>query len=1019
MQFVLKTNNITANKIRRQYIDINTMISDTIALFNCNTRIKYNDYCYFLGHDAIFNESAFLHFKIFDDSIKRLIRKNLGDEDFNKVKNDNKQKNSENIFRDNQYEKQLETISFNNKKLISFYRKKKAKRLKEYLGREITIIFDENDTSDEEKNNNQKNKNIKFEEDKNYSKTINAVSRKKKKEKKEKKGVDLLGLDMSVCNSDDDTYQKQKKSLRNSNLLGFDYSNINIDDLTNNLIDVNKTNNVQKNNNSIKGMDLGLDINTIKSINSNMTNYQPINANYNFKLKDNPYEENNKKSINSQNVFDFFINNDNNKKVNPQIQKYYAKSPEHGKHTIKKNSNSIFGNDFFSPIQKNNTNNNFNQLFKKNENPIILQSNTIQNNNNMPHFDLTKTNNSNNNSLNNNNSFKNLSIPNNQISNSNNNINQEGSNIMLFNTQSKNNYKQPIDFSQDYQNSTELALKIPVMTETSLNNNNNTNINNVNNRNVNNINNINNNLSGNNIMNNLNNNMNNNKLNNQNNQNNSNNIQMNKQDNNIFNLKFSDLNNKMNNNMNSNNNRMNNSNNSMNNLNNNMNNNIMNNQTNNNMNNNLKNKQNNNNMNNNIMKNQNNNNMNNNIMKNQNNNNMNNNILNSQNNNNIMNIPNNNNINNNLKNKQNSNLNNNSNFISNNIPSMISNMSNAIYNMQNNNNYNTQNNSNLNNISLTQTIYMNNNQMNNMNNSSMNFNSNINNNNNISFIPNFTNSTQTISTIQKTETNISMFSQDDMSFLSLNKNVKNQKEDYLRLSKNNPEVFGELKEKIYYYMQNNNQIKNVISKGYIGLMIIPKFNINKKSFNLIEIQPQWKDNNIYQNKDFNPNLKKLTETTYKIDIINATNAIKFLTYSINQNALNKNHIILPNFNFNNNLFIISISYLDNSFKNFIYKVEIEITLKMGKIINSNGKISKVNDKLFMITYPNCINESKIQLDNFIGNLNNYFKRITVRFEMKGKLRSNNEIKITYNNINSETEELGIQKLTLLSYEYEF
>ena len=220
-------------------------------------------------------------------------------------------------------------------------------------------------------------------------------------------------------------------------------------------------------------------------------------------------------------------------------------------------------------------------------------------------------------------------------------------------------------------------------------------------------------------------------------------------------------------------------------------------------------------------------------------------------------------------------------------------------------------------------------------------------------------------------------------------------------------------------MQNNNQIKNVISKGYIGLMIVPKFHINKKTFSLIEIQPQWKDNNIYQNKDFNPNLKKITETTYKIDIINATNAIKFLTYSINQNALNKNHIILPNFNINNNLLIISISYLDNSFKNSIYKVEIEIILKKGNLINSNGKISKGNDNLFIITYPNCINESKIQFDNFIGNLNNYFKRITVRFEMKGKLRSNNEIKITYNNINSETEELVIQKLTLLSYEYEF
>ena len=445
IQFVLKTNNISANKVRRQYIDINTMISDTISLFNCNTRIKYNDYSYFLGNDAIYNESAFLHFKIFDDSIKRLIRKNLGDEDFNKVKNDNKQKTSESIFRDNQYEKQLESISFNNKKLISFHKKKKARRLNEYLGREITEIFDDNDSSEDEKNDNLKNEIPKFEEAKNYDKINKPVSKKKKKEKK---GVDLLGLDMSVCNSDDDTYQKQKKSLRNSNLLGNDYSNINIDELTNNLIDVNKANNIQKNNNSIKGIDLGLDVNTIKSINSNMKNYNTIDAELNFKLKNNPYEGNNKKPISSQNVFDFFVKYDNNKNINNESHKYYAKSPEHGKHVIKNNTNNIFGNNFFSPIPRDNNNKLIIQHFKKDDNPIVLQSNTMQINNNMPHFDLTKSNNSSNNISNNNNSFKNLPVPNNQI-NHNNNISQQGNNIML--SQSNNNYNQTIDFSQDYQ----------------------------------------------------------------------------------------------------------------------------------------------------------------------------------------------------------------------------------------------------------------------------------------------------------------------------------------------------------------------------------------------------------------------------------------------------------------------------------------------------------------------------------------------------------------------------------------
>ena len=328
----------------------------------------------------------------------------------------------------------------------------------------------------------------------------------------------------------------------------------------------------------------------------------------------------------------------------------------------------------------------------------------------------------------------------------------------------------------------------------------------------------------------------------------------------------------------------------------------------------------------------------------------------------------------------------------------------------NNNNLNI---SNISGIPINQTIFINNSQMSNINKT------NTMNNNNIPFHPHMNLSSQTISTIKRTETANTQFSQDDMSFLSLNKNTQNQKEDFLRLSKNNPEVFGELKEKIYYYMSDNNQIQNIISKGYVGLMILPKFNINKKTFSLFEIQPQWKDNNIYQNKDFNPNLKKITETTYKIDIINKTNAIKFFTYSINPNVLNKGHIILPNFNINNNLLKIVISYMDNSFKNSIYKVEIEILLKKGKIINSDGKVSKGNEGSFIITYQNCVNESNIQLDNIFGNLNNLFKRIIVRFELKGKLRSNNEIKITYNNTISQTDELSIQKLTLLSYEYDF
>jgi hypothetical protein len=264
-----------------------------------------------------------------------------------------------------------------------------------------------------------------------------------------------------------------------------------------------------------------------------------------------------------------------------------------------------------------------------------------------------------------------------------------------------------------------------------------------------------------------------------------------------------------------------------------------------------------------------------------------------------------------------------------------------------------------------------------------------------------------------------MFSQDDMSFLSLNKNVKNQKEDYLRLSKNNPEVFGELKEKIYYYMQNNNQIKNVISKGYIGLMIVPKFHINKKTFSLIEIQPQWKDNNIYQNKEFNPNLIKTTETTYKIDIFNSTNAIKFLTYSINSEVLFNTKYINPNFIFDREKSIININILYNNINinSKIYKIVVTLFECKGNIIGTDGILNKINNNTFSVTYNNGVKIIKIVYSN-----NNFdFKKINVRFELKG-IYSDNNIRISYNannknNNNVESEDLNIEKLALISFDY--
>ena len=332
----------------------------------------------------------------------------------------------------------------------------------------------------------------------------------------------------------------------------------------------------------------------------------------------------------------------------------------------------------------------------------------------------------------------------------------------------------------------------------------------------------------------------------------------------------------------------------------------------------------------------------------------------------------------------------------------------SLYNNNNNININS------NNININ-----NNNNINNYNNNNNNFTNNCNSNLNLTNL--------NISNIRHSPTNSSFysinstFSQNDMSFLSNTKSITHKiKEDEFKLNKNDPEIVGELKEKIYFtIMDNKIQRNNIISKGYIGILTKKNFLIKNKEFFLNFSNKNWSDNKLYENKNIEKSLQRITELTYKIQIINKSSSIKFLTYSINSDVLFNTKLINPNFSFDNKNSIININILYNNvnINSKIYKIVVTLFECKGNIIGTDGILNKINNNTFSVTYNNGVKNSKIIYSN-----NNFdFKKINVRFELK-EIFSDNKIRISYNNNNKnnnnvESEDLNIEKLALISFDY--
>ena len=98
----------------------------------------------------------------------------------------------------------------------------------------------------------------------------------------------------------------------------------------------------------------------------------------------------------------------------------------------------------------------------------------------------------------------------------------------------------------------------------------------------------------------------------------------------------------------------------------------------------------------------------------------------------------------------------------------------------------------------------------------------------------------------------------DLSFLGGYTKTNNLKEDYLKLNTSNPEIFTDLKEKIYYYhsLYNGFNLVKINCKGYIGINIKQPNIINNKTFYINILSEKLENNNYFIDRNMNKKLNK-------------------------------------------------------------------------------------------------------------------------------------------------------------------
>ena len=487
LKFLVKSKSVNAKLIQKIFIDINTMMLDTMVFFNGFNRAVIKDVKKHLSGDSILNERMFLNLSgaVNSNEIIKMCRDHSGSQTYSeiiknikpKVKSDVKVREPKQYGDDVKLEKK-------DGGLIKFFSYKKAAKRNIFLGKEMNIkefieyqddyiknvekmkiIEDEgkdnisdvfnfiNNVTNTDKDNEAKIKELSFwsenDENKNDNKNAGEVELtfgfdfdfdestnkdKKEGEKKDKKKnvEDIFDFGNEQPKSKDNKVDKKEEKKIDL----FDFSNNNDKkEIKNEIVKPKKD---EKNNQMNKKNEKNNNIDQFFQFDSNQKSKNEIKKNNNTNSN-----TNNNNNNNQNQVFDFFDFNKQNKNNQNNNKNQDIKNNPNQKQINQNNqSNNIMQN------QNNQSQNAFN--FNKNQfNNLPQQGNQV--NNNLKNPSNVNANNSNkqfNNSTFNFDNFKNMN--NNSSNNNNNNSTLKGFNNMS-NT-NNNNLNKPFNFANNSSN---------------------------------------------------------------------------------------------------------------------------------------------------------------------------------------------------------------------------------------------------------------------------------------------------------------------------------------------------------------------------------------------------------------------------------------------------------------------------------------------------------------------------------------------------------------------------------------
>ena len=502
LKFLVKSKSVNAKLIQKIFIDINTMMLDTMVFFNGFNRAVIKDVKKHLSGDSILNERMFLNLSgaVNSNEIIKMCRDYSGSQTYTeviknikpKVKSDVKVREPKQYGDDVKLEK-------NEGGLIKFLSYKKAAKRNIFLGKEMNIkefieyqddyiknvekmkiIEDEgkdnisdvfnfiNNVTNTDKDNEAKIKELSFwtendeNKDKNDNKNAGEVELtfgfdfdfdestnkdEKEGEKKDKKKnvEDIFDFGNEQPKSKDNKVDKKEEKKIDL----FDFSNDNAKKETK--TEIVKPKKDEKNNQmNKKNENNNKDIDQFFQFDSNQKSKNEIKKNNNNTNTNTNTNSNNNNNQNQNQVFDFFDFNKQNKNNQSNIKNQDIKNNPNQK-KINQNQNNVNQNNQNNNIMKNQNNQSQNAFnFNKNQfNNLPQQGNQI--NNNLKNQSNINANNSNkqfNNSTFNFDNFKNM---NNNISNNNNNNSTlKGFNNM--NNSNNNNVNKPFNFANNSTN---------------------------------------------------------------------------------------------------------------------------------------------------------------------------------------------------------------------------------------------------------------------------------------------------------------------------------------------------------------------------------------------------------------------------------------------------------------------------------------------------------------------------------------------------------------------------------------